>query len=298
MDNITFVAPISEIYYIKYMAFYSIFSEASLRPERIIAASGGCMVSYMAMMSDFTNRIELWQLNSSMFVYKPIYVIPRMVRFGLFGSLYKRPDIGEYMRRVFTSSKLKDVEIITGYFSKTRKSIILSSNFSAGSSYLNQANFQLQDVISEYNDGDFDKILSSIISTTNIPIMLPAFGEDQTIDYGVHSPSPLCFLRSMPGRVVYFSPINLEKPSSGDLRELFFANRIQCEILSLSSVYQGFKMYETIGEVVAQMGLLPAFLLVIYTTYEVALNIADFVPSQVSASVVLAKQQVKYRLYG
>jgi len=299
MQNITYVAPISGIDFVKYMAFFSLLAGTFLRPSRIIAASGGCMVAYMALMSDFEQCVELWKVNSAMFAFKPIGIVPRIFSFLLTGSLYKRPCIDKFINDNFIPCKLMNTEVITGFFSRAKKRLVLSSNMTPDNTELNDTNFQTQDVLLEHNGGQLEGILRAIEGTTNIPFLLPALHEDLKVDFGVHSPSPLTFVHAdsiLLDKVIYFSPIDVTKTYSTNPRSFMFMNGIHTEITRLTTRFKGFVEYKDTSFLAKLVGL-KRFVLVAYTTQEVELSLVDFRSDQVSEVIRLCKQQARYRLY-
>ena len=211
--TLTYILPICGIDFPRDIAFFSVLSKTFLRPDLIICGSGGCIVSYLAMMSGYTDKIENWNINSNLFIYKAVPIFPRLFSFFIIGSLYRRPNIDKFIQSIFIESKLKDTEIITGYFSEKKGRMIISSNLSKDISKLNETNFDLTKTDVEYCDGDLMTILKSIESTTNIPYILPPIGDGKNIDFGIHSPSPLTFMRNTgeTEKVIYFAPINIEK---------------------------------------------------------------------------------------
>jgi hypothetical protein len=307
LDNITYISPISGIDFVKYVMFYSKLACTPIRPKRIICASGGCMVSNMARMSDFSTNVEKWRITSGMFAYKPL-PIPRLFYLLVTGSLYKRPNIDEFIITNFIPSKLRLTEIITGSYSTKQGRVVLSTNFDSQRSELNETNFDLTAVSVEHNDYDLVKVLRSIEATTNIPFLLPPLGDEKLVDYGIHSPSPLTFIRgrnsmnsgnnnSLLNQVVYMSPINVEKTYHEDTRTLMYMNTIHTEISRLTSdfsTYETFTDYSFLEKVPLDN---TRFLLLIYTTYEIELTIVDFKPEDVFVSLERMRNLVKYRLY-
>ena len=283
------------------------------------------MVSYLALMSSFEETIENWNVSGNMFAFKVIPVVPRMVTFLMTGSLYRRSNLTDYVKQIFIPCKLMDVEIITGYFSYTRKRVVLSTNMHIDASHLNERNFDFTHVDREHNNGNMDAIIKSIESTTNIPYMLPPLSVsigasnmnrstpgnqevpiatqrtmiDERVDYGIHSPSPLTFMKRGSGKmkkVIYFSPINLRKTYDTDISQFIFINLIQTEITRLSSDYHEFK--EWYNEVpLNELVKLERYLLVIYTTIDVNLNIVKFTSLDAKEYVRQIKNDIVYRLY-
>lgn len=316
----TYIIPISGVDYVRYVAFFSILSNTFLRPSLIISASGGCMISYLAMMSSFESIVENWNINSKLFAYKVIPFVPRMVTFMITGRLYRRPNIESYVKEMYIESKLKDVQIITGYYSYTKKKIVLSTNFgeaqvTSGTNVnegILKSDFDLINVDTEYCDGDLQMIIDSVKATTNVPFFLPPLQvkkdgitvSDERVDYGIHSPSPFTFMRSSSSKlnqVIYFSPINIELNYVEGFRELLFLNMIQTEILKLSSGYTSFTDYNDLTFlsklVPKEPGLPLRYLLIIYTTVKVDMNIANFTSFQSKEYVRLIKENTKFRLY-
>jgi predicted acylesterase/phospholipase RssA len=299
MTDITYVIPISGVDFVRYVAFFTTLSKTSLRPKRMVSASGGCMISYLAMMSSFTDTIENWNISGKLFAYKPIPLVPRMISFLFTGSLYRRPNIDEYITKLFVPSKLKDVEIITGYYSNTLGKIVLSSNFHPEMSELNSSNFDVTNVATEHCNGDLMHILRSIEATTNIPYLLPPLGNKASIDYGVHSPSPLTFMKHCTNKlkqVIYFAPINIEKTHSKDFTVLLFINDIHTEITRLSAGYNHFTDYRDMSFVPSLISL-ESFLLVVYTTVDVNLSVVNFDSFQAKTMIETIKRDVRFRLY-
>ena len=103
--SVDFIVPVSGIDFIKYISFFTVLE--GIKPRTIVCASGGCMVSYIAMMSSFTTSIRNWKINSEMFMHKKVGYIPRLLNLLLFGALYDRTDITSFAREHFVASKLK-----------------------------------------------------------------------------------------------------------------------------------------------------------------------------------------------
>lgn len=297
--NPTYIVPVSGIDFTRYIAFYSLLAGTPLRPGLVLAASGGCMVSYMALMSDWSKNVEKWRINSQMFAFKPVILMPRMLSLLMTGSLYKRPNIDKFIISSFPESKLMNIEIITGFYSRKASKVCISSNLMPSESALSATNFLLGDVDVEHNEGKMLPILRSIEATTNIPFLLPPIGESKLIDYGIHSPSPLTFLRGnsqLLKKVVYFAPIDVEKTGHTDTKTLVFINTIHTEISRLSSGFSGYTSYRDfsfLGKLFAS----ERYLLVIYTPYETTLSLVDFRWEQVATTVDLIKKDVRFRLY-
>ena len=316
MDPV-YIVPISGVDFVRYIAFYGLLASTPLRPLLILAASGGCMVSYMAMMSSFTQSILYWRINSQMFAYKHIPVVPRMVNFLLTGALYNRPNIEPFIHDSFVPSNLDTVEIITGYYGIKAGKLTLSTNKTSTESMLNANNFVLDGVNTEYNgrqpdlDGWLNRILHVIEATTNIPYLLPALGKHQLVDYGVHSPSPLTFLRMANGKpgladkVVYMAPINVEMTSANNFYDLLFVNDVHTEINRLAVGYAGYETFRVdmtlpLADQLTFLSKLFAtnrYLLVIYTTFNVIMSISNFTSFQANDTVKAIQKDIRFRLY-
>jgi hypothetical protein len=317
----TYILPICGTDFPRDIAFFSILARTFIRPKLIISASGGCMISYTAMMSDFEAIIEEWSISSKLFAYKLIPVVPRLVSFLISGSLYKRPNIDDFIRANFPQSKLKNVEIISGYYSDTREKVVLSTNFGdtnesigitiatpglsgisgSGDTRLNGNDFDLTKVDVEYCNGDFEMILRSIEATTNIPLLLPPLGKDARIDFGIHSPSPLTFIKRTShilDKVIYFSPINILETYKSDMKELMFLNTIQTEILRLTVGFNNFTDYNPSDmSFLSRLLVLNKYVLIIYTTVNIDMSIANFTSYQVKEYVKRIKNDTHFRLY-
>lgn len=289
----TYIVPISGILFPKYIAFFSLLKEHTTK--KITCASGGCLVSYLALMSNFTSSIEHWKINSALFINKPLYIMPRLLNLILFGHMYNRSNIAKYVMDNFIPCKIKQVEIITGFYSKKTRRTVISSNFSQSESIIDRC---IYDIDYEFNDGNMEKIIDSMINTTNIPIMTEPNGFNQNIDFGVICPSPSIFIRNKIQNFVYFCPINLDINTDG-LREFLFENSIKFEINNLISNFTDVTNFVNIDDCVnyIQTNNLTIFGLIIYTTHKINLNLSNFDSIQVFNHVQLIKQVTKYKLY-
>lgn len=276
------------------------------------------MISYLAMMSNFHATVESWNISSQLFAYKVIPFVPRMITFVISGRLYRRPNIESYVRNLFIPSKLKDVEIITGYYSYTKGKIVLSTNMNSNDTLLKHEHFDLTNADTEHCDGNFEMIFKSVEATTNVPFLLPNLtvmntatngtsnssgtneaSLDERVDYGIHSPSPLTFVKNVSPtlkQVIYFSPINIEKNYTSDFRGLLFINMIQTEITRLSMKYNSFETYTDLT-FLSHLVDDKMYLLIIYTTVDVNMSIGNFTSFQSKEYVKRIKENTKYRLY-
>jgi hypothetical protein len=245
-----------------------------IKPRVIYAASGGCLASYIAMMSSFTSNVEEWVFSSDMFINHPTPFTPRLLTFSVRGFLYHRTDLTEYIKNAFVPHKLQDVEIITGYYEineceSKRSTVKIVSNFPRNQSVLatREAGFlpnvqvihpnELPDEISaacgesgnssvvlarslkkKYLDDLMLLVSDALHKTTNIPYLMGPIGDSECIDYGVISPSPRLIAGASPERSVYFSPVNLERVGIISGTDMIFHQYILNDVSSLANQFK------------------------------------------------------------
>ena len=314
----TYVVPISGKDFVRYIAIYSILSEENIKPNLILCASGGCFVSFMALMSDFTNQIENWLINSSLFIHKAVPFFPRLLTFSLHGHLYRRPDITEYVRNRFVPAKIDNAEIITGYFElseqqsnfinifEKRQTSIISTNKSENNSILKDVDFKVKNFKKEFlgDIEDLEKRLDSVIqvceNTTNIPFMTRPLGPNKAVDFGLISPSPTTFIRSKIKKSVYFSPIDIDSNILRNYREMFFKNYIINEMVKLIDKFENYKYFPNLKNVLDFLKTLPneaEYCLVIFSTNDPKITLTSFQVSEVQHNVKIAKETMKFKLH-
>lgn len=313
----TFIVPISGIDFARYIAYYSIISEFKnpddpyeqlIKPKVIFCASGGCFISYLAMMSSFTSNIENWKISSEMFVYKPVTIFPRLLNFAMFGHMYNRSNIEKYAKERFIPAKTQDVEIISGHYSSSDNKTVITSNRSEKNSIVSQDDLNILGMRAEFLDGDIDKIIKCIQYTTNIPLMLKPLDSDKNIDFGIVSPSPSSYFSTKLKKVIYFSPINIEESSMDNIRSFLFDKNITFELSFIVSKFKTFKQFDALQNVIDFLNktiLISScceaetenYCLVIYSTFNIQMDLVNFSSNQLNNIVQKIKNTIKFRLY-
>jgi hypothetical protein len=312
MNNI-FILPISGTDFVRYVSIYSRLSEINLKPNVILCASGGCIASYIAMMSSFTSNVEKWFFSPEMFIKKSTPVTPRLLTMALNGYFYRRQDIDDYMRKLFTYKKIQDVEIISGYFeTKAEKSrIIIGTNYREKDSFLKGNTINVMKSINflyqrEKKETESDKdYLSEVMNnsldiinkTTNIPILIEPLGENESVDFGIVSPSPMDFVKTLNGKVFYFSPINLDKDKEDSLYKSYFRNLIIKDICIIKQKYKVQKDITDLMEFKNFYDSTSNFSVVIYVSCDIDLNIESFTYDEFERAIKLTKSYVKFMVF-
>jgi hypothetical protein len=297
----TYVLPISGIDFIRYVAFYSILSDFKQKPKVIYSASGGCLVSYMAMMSGFTKSIESWKISSDMFLDKLSPFTSRIVTYILNGSFYHRPNITEYIEKLFVPCKLQDVEIISGFYDCVKSVNVVNTNFSKENSSLNDVPSIGSTEIRYLNVSDMKVAIREVIGrierTTNIPILLKPIGSEKAIDFGIVAPSPRILVNGNMDKSVYFSPISLENFHHTSEYETLFHNIVMQDIIQVRSMFDHEKIFKTLQEVLDFVNTKNRYCLLIFTNTKPKITIERFTWEDVRECVDLCKKTVQYKLF-
>ena len=282
----TYTMPISGTDFVRYIAAVSFLASyrrkrnlPPFRPKIIYAASGGCLIAYLAMMSSFTERIEDWMISSDMFLNRPTPITPRLLTFSLRGFLYHRVDLTDYIAQNFVPCKVQDVEIITGYYEMEnpttyQSTVKIVSNMPVSRSSLAGHTPRLPNVVvvhpSEEQSIDplssgetleasvalsrrtkkayLDEVMALVIDalhkTSNIPYMMEPLGESAAVDYGVVAPSPRVAIDGKSDRSIYFSPVDIDRTGLIQGADMIYHKTIMNDIVSLRNTFQSSQRFD------------------------------------------------------
>lgn len=302
-----YVLPISGTDFVRYMAYYSILSEYGFKPKQIYCASGGCLVSYIAMMSNFGKQIESWNIDSDMIIEHSTPFKLSTFTYVMSGYLYRRPEMLTYLERTFVPCKMRDVEIISGYYKSEEKKVIISTNFTAETSSITaQQKSKLSKWRVDITHGptDVKDMMSytndTIRRTTNIPYLLES-DDKSSVDFGVIAPTPRILLNIDPSRTIYFSPIDITTDRSYSLPGAIFQRMIVNDIIALENRFQ---IRTDFNDITAALSLITTkhnsntrYALVMYTKSSIALPITKFTSTDVRQAIVNAKTNMGYTVY-
>lgn len=309
-----FILPISGVDFVRYVAIFSMLSEHNIKPTKIYCASGGCLAAYLAMMSSFTNNIEMWNFDSSMFIKRSTPITPMLLTFAIKGHLYHRQNIDDFTKKNFIPSKLLDVEIITGYFETKDNAnrIVLTTNYPAESSSLSDQNITnigtnmlLRHPKSrndfpnrmEYLDYLMDFCIDSISKTSNIPYLVNTIGEEKVIDFGVASPSPMIYANAEINKCIFFSPIDIDDLTSDSMYHIFFHNLILKDVYCLKQNYPNMVKKTDFQDVIDFLQNRSHYFIVIYTKNKVNLNILKFTINDYRDALLSCKSQINTLIF-
>lgn len=309
-----YILPISGVDFVRYIAIFSMLSEYGIKPTRIYCASGGCLASYMAMMSSFTSSVEMWNFDSSMFIKKSTPVTPMLLTFAIRGYLYHRQNIDDFTKKNFIPSKLLDVEIITGYFETKDNSnrIMLTTNYPRERSSLSEeyitdigTNMSVKHPKSEsdftnridYLDYLMNFCIDSTYKTSNIPYMVNSFGDEKVVDFGIASPSPMIYANAEINKCVFFSPIDIDDLTSDNMYHIFFHNLILRDIYCLKQNYPNMIKKDDFQEVIDFLRNKNRYFIVIYTKNKVNLNILKFTIVDYHKAIRDCRSQIKILIF-
>lgn len=317
----TFILPISGADFPKLMAYYSIFADYGIKPKLIYCASGGCLTSYMAMMSSFTKSIENWKVNSDMFIEKATPITPRMMTYILNGHFYRRADIYPYVKDLFIPCKIQDVEIITGHYRLSDDSdnqtddqaIVISTNQPKSKSVLKDFKPNLncievsfspeptgttQSEKEAYWDLVMKRAVDSIKYTTNIPILLEPLDNVSALDFGIVAPNPQSIVNKEVKKSIYFCPVNLDKCDCNNTYGIVFRNYILKDIISICHKFNNHENFKSVDEVLQTINSsqLTDYCLVIYSTNVITMSIDKFDDRATKHFMEASKKSVKFRL--
>lgn len=314
--NTIFILPISGVDFVRYIANYSVISEIGVKPNLIICASGGCIASYVAMMSNFSSTVENWKFNSGMFIKKSSPISPRILTFSLQGYLYHRENITDFITKEFAFQKIQDVEIISGCFDHIHgnNQITLETNYPESRSFMNNSNLinpvgasslvrirYSREKTDESNRDYLKEILQnsieSIYKTSNIPIMMKPFGEKESIDFGIISPSPRNFIRLRNKKIFYFSPVNIGNIKRNSLYSDCFKNMIISDIANIESQYSSKTTLNTITDVKNFYDTHEDFCVVFFNDCQTNLEIDSFDSNEFYQNMLECKKSLKFLAY-
>jgi len=298
-----FILPISGTDFVRYMAFFSILSEYNIKPSQIYCASGGCLAAYMAMMSSFTKQIEDWNVSSDMIIEKTTPFKFRTVTYIMNGYLYRRPDMESYVRRIFVPAKMRDVEIISGYYKTTEKEVVISTNFIDGQSSIGAAQkdrLKEWNVNLSYGPTDMDELMTHtcncIQRTSNIPYLLES-DDKSSVDFGVIAPSPRLLLNVDPHQSIYFCPIDLTIDKGSNLINSIFYRMIVNDIITIENRFSGKASFDSLAAALQFAGSKSRYTLIIFTKSDIMIPITSFGKKEVQAGIAHTKAAMQYIVY-
>jgi len=316
-DN--YILPISGIDFVRFIAIFYDLSKYEIKPERIFSASGGCLSSYCAMMSKFSASVENWSFNSEMFIKKISPISFRMITFLTKGFLYHRQNIDNYITQNFIPHSLRDLEIITGFYTETNENkinIVLTTNFPKNLSYLKNLNpeeyigknlsveFPMDE--NEYKNTNSKRhyldylmkfCIDAIYKTSNIPYLLNPIGEEKANDFGIISPSPRILAKANMKKSIYFSPVNLENNKKKNY-ELLFHQLILRDITSIESMLKKkTDVYKTFDNVLKFLENKKEYCIIAYCSCDFELSITNFTDEMIREKINLCKKNIKYIVF-
>lgn len=307
-----FVLPISGIDFVRYIAIFSELSKYNIIPEKIYCASGGCLTSYIAMMSSFTKTIENWKFNSEMFIKSPTPITPKMLTFALNGFFFYRQNINNHVKKLFVLSKLQDVEIITGYYETVNNinRIVITTNLteefsSIDKNYVSKCSnnivkfpiFPSQTNKKENLNYLFDFCLDSMYKTSNIPFLIQSIGDQKAIDFGIVAPSPFFIVNSTMDKTIYFAPINIDKNEKISTYEIIFYNIIRKDIFFIEKQYGLEKKFTSMQNVLDFIVNIPKYTLIIYICCDFTISLENFNSKEISKQIDICKENISYKLF-
>lgn len=309
-----FILPISGIDFVRYIAIYSKLSEINLKPDTIFSASGGCIASYVAMMSNFSSSIENWRFNPDLFIRKLTPISCRLLTLTMNGFLYRRSDITEYIQKEFAFQKIQDVEIISGYFEiiDKKNQITIDTNYTLRNSYLKPENLvNISNLVkinysrdqrnneprSNYLKQILDESTETICKTSNIPLFLEPIGETKAIDFGIVSPSPVDFVKNISGRIIYFSPTNMSNIKEASIYSTYFKNLIIKDIAIMKQNFTHETKFEDAIDFKTFFDSHDDFFAVIFCDCEINLALESFTSEQFHNNMLACKEKIKFLVF-
>lgn len=298
-----YILPISGTDFVRYMAFYSILADFSIRPSQIYCASGGCLASYMAMMSSFTKQIEEWNLSSDMVMEKTTPFKMRLVTYITSGYLYRRPDMYEYLTKSFVPAKMRDAEIISGYYKTEEKKVVITTNMTSTQSSIGteqRERLNSWHVDFSYAPENINELMAhtcnTIRRTSNIPYLLES-DDRGSVDFGVIAPSPVILLNIDPNRSIYFSPIDLECDKSSSLAHSIFYRMIMNEVISIENRFTSKQKFRQITEALQLAYNKSRYALIIFTTADIRIPIDNFNSRMIRESINQTKASINFYVF-
>lgn len=304
----TFVLPISGVDFVRYIAFFSLLSDYNIKPNVIYSASGGCLASYLAMMSGFTKSVESWKINSDMFISKASPFTMRLMTFATRGFLYHRPNIIDYVRKLFVPAKIQNVEIISGHYDSNQRINVIDTNFPKEKSILQNINLNsiaMKDTTISFTDQvdatNYERVVEEVIrkieKTTNIPLFLEPQGKSKAIDFGVVSLSPRAMVCATMDKSIYFSPINIDNNMFNGDYDMFFHKMVMQDIIQIKSIFANESYFQNFQQVLWFIQSKTRYCLVLYSATSVNLVIESFSSSDASTSAQSCKKTIKFYLF-
>jgi len=285
------------------MAFYSILSDFDIKPNQIYCASGGCLASYMAMMSSFTKQIEDWNISSDMVMEKTTPFKMRLVTYITSGYLYRRPDMHEYLVKTFVPAKMRDAEIISGYYKTEERKVVITTNMTSAQSSIGPE--QRERLSSWHTDFSYapenmnelmTHTCNTIRRTSNIPYLLES-DDRGSVDFGVIAPSPVVLLNIDPNQSVYFSPIDLEIDKSDSLAHSIFYRMIMNEVIGIENRFSSKQKFGAVADALQFAHSKSRYALIIFTRADIRIPIDNFSAMKVRESIAHAKASIGFYVF-
>lgn len=202
------LALLSEIYYAKKKIYKKFNTSRDYKPDIVLGASGGNVSAYVFQAADWDPRRVfriISFLNSEMFIrsWFPRYmsIFPTILLSPFMGSLYNYGYGSETLfKKIFDNNSIKDVEIWTGTYNKSKLKAEFFCNKSESDALIQNNYFgynsQNYDSCSlKYLGDEFDvvdQVAKVCIASASIPLLVkrPKINGDSYGDGGIMYPSP------------------------------------------------------------------------------------------------------------
>lgn len=202
---IVYIVPVSGGAFVIQLSLLQHLSEISLKPDLVLASSGGNLASYIGSAANWhwasIERISR-TINTQMFIipWNNASFLSSII--GYFrGNIYNKGS-GSYtfMNNNFTSQSIQKYEIWTGTYNNTRQKTRIFCNTSIDKSILNLEDFEFnltQTLPPIYANGNIDLIAQVGVASASIPALVPAqiIDSEEYIDGGVSCASPLTVMQ-------------------------------------------------------------------------------------------------------
>jgi len=300
-----------------------------LKPKVIYAASGGCLIESLAVMSSFTESVEHWTISSDMFINRPTPITPRLLTFSLKGFLYHRTDLTKYVKELFVPHKIQDVEIVSGYYDLEdaqtfRSNVKVVTNYPRSKSVLSNMKKSLPNidlifanetptidynsledlkVLKDHLDSVRDLMIDTLHKTSNIPFMMEPLGESSSVDYGVVAPSPRIVVNGNIDKSMYFCPVNIDRIGKIKDYDMIYHKTIMNDVLSIQNTFKNSKRFDSHDmdkSFEAALSVIKTlqtrYCLVIYSTFTSNIPINHFTDDMVKLAVTSSKNNIRFLL--
>lgn len=175
-----FVVPVSGGAYVSQLSILQHLSESLIKPDVILASSGGNVASYIALASEWKwsgmERI-IQELDCSLFA-KPWHNIPPLAfLMGVMkGNIYNTGSgVEDFFQRHYTSDSISQVEIWTGTSNVELQKPAIFCNKSSSILDVNSFNERLNNSCPlVFLSGDVDMISKVSVASASIPSIVPS----------------------------------------------------------------------------------------------------------------------------